>query len=113
MDEGIVRWSASSLNTLSGIQVEIIAVSQHNIGVHNSTSWDILRLSNSIFLIFGKKSSVMHLVDRDDCQTRSKMYILFEVNSKSVIIDLLVATFGYSSCKTTYLYSPGSFLKAF
>ena len=73
MDKGVVSWSASSLNTLSGIQVEVIAVSQHNIGVYNSTSWDILRLSNSIFLILGKKSSVMHFVDRDNCQTRSKL----------------------------------------
>ena len=87
MDKGVVSWSACSLNTLSGIQVEVIAVSQHNIGVYNSTSRDVLRLSDSIFLILGKKSSVMHFVDRDNCQPRSKLQILFAYNSNAVIID--------------------------
>ena len=42
VDQGVMSWSASSLNALSRVEIEIVSVSQNNVGIDHSTSWNVL-----------------------------------------------------------------------
>ena len=96
VDQGVMSWSASSLNALSRVEIEIVSVSQNNVGINNCTSWNILWLSNTISFILSKKPSVMHLIHRDNSETRSeKIYLVNAYNFKK---NLLVFSWKLFEC---------------
>lgn len=88
VDQGVVSWSTGTLDTLSGIEIEVISVSQNNIGINDCTSWNVLWFSNSVSFIFSKKPSVVHLVDRNNCETRSEnIYLVHAYYMQQVILE--------------------------
>ena len=90
VDQGVMSRSASTLDTLSGIEIEIVSVSQNNVGVDNSTSWNVLWFSNSVSFIFSKKPSMVHFIHRDNCETRSKIiYLVHAYYMQQVILEKL------------------------
>ena len=99
VNQRVVSWSRSSLkhrtvekwcccqitdlNTLSAVDVEITAVNLGYYVVNYSSSWNVLRLANTVVFIVTEKSSSVKLVDADEGQIRARSISSFGAESFS------------------------------